>query len=122
MLLPLNHPYPDFGGRVPPLKINIMKHLEEFKVEFQGTMARRFNDELYYRSFFTIDGKEYSIKNPEPLGGLTGTVMFVKKDELTPDGKKVAQDSFTLRKVVTIDEIVRGIQRKKAQRESAALD
>ena len=98
-----------------------MTHLQEFKVEFEGSIAKTDDNGVYYRNFFTIDGKEYSVRNAEQLGGLTGTVMFVKKGETTPTGGTVVQDAFSLRKTVTIDELTRTIQRKKLARESADL-
>lgn len=96
-----------------------LKHLQEFpNVEFQGTIAKSYTDDngvkqKYYRSFFTVNGKEFSVKNDEPLGGLTGTVMFVKKDEKGPDGKPVNADAFTLKNVRGIEEITREIERKR---------
>ena len=99
-----------------------MEHLQQFKVEFEGVNARKDDDgSIYYRNFFTIDGKEYSVRNPEKLGGLQGTVLFVKKGEQKPGGGVVAENGFSLLKSVTIEELERTIRRKKLTRESADL-
>lgn len=79
-----------------------MKHEEQFKVAFVGSITRQYVDEKtgtivkYYRNAFCIDRKYYHVRDANDLSGKAGVVAFIKKGETAPNGEKVANDCFTL--------------------------
>lgn len=72
-----------------------MKHLEEFKVAFIGSVARSFEGEKYYQNVFTLDGKNYQAKSAEDYAGKCAIVKFLKEGEMMSE-IKIAKDCFTL--------------------------
>jgi hypothetical protein len=79
-----------------------MEHLQQFGVEFISVIPRSFDGQNYFRNNFVIEEKVYSVSSPLDLSGLDGTVMFIKKGELSPDGKVVVNDAFSLVGVTTL--------------------
>jgi hypothetical protein len=95
-----------------------MKHLQEFKVGFIGSVARSFDGNKYYQNVFLLEGKTYQAKAAEDYAGKAGIVQFLKKDEIVGD-KKITQDCFTLKMITTASNITAA---KAACAELAALE
>jgi len=102
-----------------------MNHLEKFSVSISGSLSRqKVQDGVavkYYRNNFTVDGKIYSVANPEDLQGLDCVVQFVKKGESIPGGGTVAQDAFSLVSVTSIQGLRNALDVVKLKREREAL-
>jgi hypothetical protein len=104
-----------------------MTHLEQFPVNFESSITRQIVKDgvvvKYFRNNFTINGKVYSIKSPEDLQGLPGTVAFVKGGELGPDGKTpIEQDAFALLGVTSLQGLRNRLEVKRLENESKGMD
>jgi hypothetical protein len=77
-----------------------MKHSEEFKVAFWGSVPRQVVENTvvkkYYRIAFTLNGNTHHITSADDISGKAGVVMFVKGGETGPNGAKIVKDAFTL--------------------------
>jgi hypothetical protein len=82
-----------------------MKHLETFKVAFTGSVARKFNGDIYYQNSFEINGQICSAKSAIDYAGKCGIVQCLKAGELF-NGNTIVADCFTI-KSVTSAEIIR---------------
>ena len=84
---------------------NNVKHLEIFKTAFTGSVARKFNGEVYYQNAFEINGQFCSAKSAIDYAGKCAIVQFLKAGEQF-NGNTIVADCFTI-KSVTSAEIIR---------------
>lgn len=94
-----------------------MKHLETFKVAFIGSVARKYDGEVYYQNAFEINGQFCSAKSAIDYAGKAGVVQFLKAGEVAY-GKTITSDCFTLKTVLSA-EIIRSAKATLAELMSA---